>query len=43
LIEALPADDPFLALAPEQRRQRTLAAVKHLLLRESQCKFRIAF
>jgi class 3 adenylate cyclase/tetratricopeptide (TPR) repeat protein len=36
LIEALPADDPFLALAPEQRRQRTLVAVKSLLLRESQ-------
>ena len=36
LIEALPADDPFLVLAPEQRRQRTLAAVKRLLLRESQ-------
>jgi len=36
LIEALSADDPFLALAPEQRRQRTLAAVKRLLLRESQ-------
>jgi class 3 adenylate cyclase/tetratricopeptide (TPR) repeat protein len=36
LIEALPPDDPFLALAPEQRRQRTLAAVKRLLLRESQ-------
>jgi class 3 adenylate cyclase len=36
LIEALLPDDPFLALAPEQRRQRTLAAVKRLLLRESQ-------
>jgi predicted ATPase len=36
LIEALPPDDPFLALAPEQRRQRTLAAVKRLFLRESQ-------
>jgi len=36
LIEALPPDDPFLALAPEQRRQRTLTAVKRLLLRESQ-------
>jgi class 3 adenylate cyclase/tetratricopeptide (TPR) repeat protein len=35
LIEALTPDDPFLALAPEQRRQRTLAAVKRLLLRES--------
>jgi class 3 adenylate cyclase len=36
LLEALPADDAFLALAPEQRRQRTLAAVKRLILRESQ-------
>jgi class 3 adenylate cyclase/tetratricopeptide (TPR) repeat protein len=36
LIEALPPDDPFLRLAPEQRRQRTLAAVKRLFLRESQ-------
>src|SRR5262249_18449460 len=33
LIEALPADDRFLALAPEQRRQRTLAAVQRLFLR----------
>lgn len=36
LLEALPAGDAFLALAPEQRRQRTLAAVKRLILRESQ-------
>src|SRR5262249_18219370 len=36
LIEALPTDDPFLALAPDQRRQRTLAATKRLLLRECQ-------
>jgi predicted ATPase/class 3 adenylate cyclase len=36
LIEALPPDDPFLALAPAQRRQHTLAAVKRLFLRESQ-------
>src|SRR5206468_12588100 len=36
LIEALPADDPLLALAPGQRRQRTLATVKRLFLRESQ-------
>jgi predicted ATPase len=36
LIEALPPDDPFLAHAPAQRRQRTLAAVKRLFLRESQ-------
>jgi class 3 adenylate cyclase/tetratricopeptide (TPR) repeat protein len=36
LIEALAPDDPFLTLAPQQRRQRTLAAVKRLLLRESQ-------
>jgi class 3 adenylate cyclase len=37
LIEALPADDPFLVLAPEQRRQRTLAAVKRLLLWKVSC------
>jgi predicted ATPase len=36
LIEALPPDDPFLARAPEQRRQHTFAAVKRLFLRESQ-------
>jgi class 3 adenylate cyclase len=36
LFEALPADSPFLALAPLQRRRRTLEALKHILLRESQ-------
>jgi class 3 adenylate cyclase/tetratricopeptide (TPR) repeat protein len=36
LLEALPADSPFLALDPPQRRQRTLAALKRVLLRESQ-------
>jgi hypothetical protein len=32
----LPADSPFLRLDPTQRRQRTLTALKHVLLRESQ-------
>ena len=36
LLDALPADSPFLALDPPQRRQRTLAALKRVLLRESQ-------
>ncbi|MBI4589814.1 MAG: tetratricopeptide repeat protein [Candidatus Rokubacteria bacterium] len=36
LIEALPEDSPFRDLDPPQRRQRTLDAVKRLLLRESQ-------
>jgi class 3 adenylate cyclase/tetratricopeptide (TPR) repeat protein len=36
LFEALPADHPFLALDPLQRRRRTLEALKRLLLRESQ-------
>jgi tetratricopeptide (TPR) repeat protein len=36
LLEALPADSPFLTLDPPQRRQRTLAALKRVLLRESQ-------
>src|SRR5262249_55109276 len=36
LLEALPADSPFLRLDPPQRRQRTLDALKRLLLRESQ-------
>jgi predicted ATPase len=35
LLEALPADSPFLTLDPPQRRQRTLAALKRVLLRES--------
>jgi predicted ATPase len=36
LLDALPEDSPFLRLAPPQRRQRTLAALKRVLLRESQ-------
>jgi class 3 adenylate cyclase len=36
LLEALPADSPFLTLDPPQRRQRTLAALRSVLLRESQ-------
>ena len=36
LLEALPADSPFRSLDPPQRRQRTLEALKRLLLRESQ-------
>jgi predicted ATPase len=36
LLDALPADSPFLTLDPPQRRQRTLDGLKRLLLRESQ-------
>src|SRR5262249_41912694 len=36
LLEALPDDSPFLRLDPPQRRQRTLDALKRLVLRESQ-------
>jgi predicted ATPase len=36
LLDALPDDSPFLALDPSQRRQRTLEALRHVLLRESQ-------
>ena len=36
LLDALPADSPFARLDPPQRRQRTLDALKRLLLRESQ-------
>jgi predicted ATPase len=36
LLDALPEDNPFLTLDPPQRRQRTLDALKRLLLRESQ-------
>jgi tetratricopeptide (TPR) repeat protein len=36
LLDALPPDSPFLTLDPPQRRQRTLAALKRVLLRESQ-------
>jgi predicted ATPase/class 3 adenylate cyclase len=36
LLDALPEDSPFLTLDPPQRRQRTLDALKRLLLCESQ-------
>src|SRR5881296_2672022 len=36
LLEALPDDSPFRTLDPPQRRQRTLDALKRVLLRESQ-------
>src|SRR5499426_3678308 len=36
LLEALPDESPFRHLDPPQRRQRTLEALKRLLLRESQ-------
>jgi tetratricopeptide (TPR) repeat protein len=36
LLDALPDDSPFLTLDPPQRRQRTLAVLKRVLLRESQ-------
>src|SRR5262245_58422307 len=36
LLDALPGDDLLLALEPAHRRQRTLGAVKQVLLRESQ-------
>src|SRR5438552_3730946 len=36
LLDALPADSPFLTLDPPQRRQRTLNGLKRLLMRESQ-------
>jgi tetratricopeptide (TPR) repeat protein len=36
LLDALPADSPFLTLDPLQRRQRTLEGLKRVLLRESQ-------
>src|SRR4029077_20370581 len=36
LLDALPEDSPFLTLDPPQRRQRTLAALKRLCVRESQ-------
>jgi len=38
LLEALPADSPFLSLDPLQRRRRTLEALKRILLRESQVR-----
>jgi class 3 adenylate cyclase/tetratricopeptide (TPR) repeat protein len=36
LLDALPSESPFLQLDPPQRRQRTLDALKRVLLRESQ-------
>jgi predicted ATPase len=36
LLDALPEDSPFFKLDPPQRRQRTLDALKRVLLRESQ-------
>src|SRR5205814_605224 len=36
LLDVAPNDSPFLKLDPTQRRQRTLTALKRLLLRESQ-------
>jgi class 3 adenylate cyclase/tetratricopeptide (TPR) repeat protein len=36
LLDSLPDDHPFLQLEPPQRRQRTLDALKRVLLRESQ-------
>jgi len=36
LLDTLPDDSPFLPLDPPQRRQRTLDALKRILLRESQ-------
>jgi predicted ATPase len=36
LLDALREDNPFLQLDPPQRRQRTLDALKRVLLRESQ-------
>src|SRR5262249_18362571 len=36
LLEVLPEDSPFRSLDPPQRRQRTLQALKRILLRESQ-------
>jgi predicted ATPase/class 3 adenylate cyclase len=36
LLEALPEESPFQAIDPSQRRQRTLDALKRLVLRESQ-------
>src|SRR5262245_14990704 len=35
LLDALPADSPFLTLDPPQRRRRTLDGLKRVLLRES--------
>jgi class 3 adenylate cyclase len=36
LLDALPEDSAYLTLAPSEKRRRTLAAVKRVMLRESQ-------
>ena len=38
LLDALPQDSPFQQLDPSQRRQRTLEALKRVVLRESQAQ-----
>jgi class 3 adenylate cyclase len=38
LLDALPEDNPFQQLDPPQRRQRTLEALKRVLVRESQAQ-----
>ena len=38
LLDALPTESPFLTLDPPQRRQRTLEALKRVLLRESRAQ-----
>jgi len=38
LLDALPEESPLLGLAPAERRRRTLAAIKKVLLRESQAR-----
>jgi class 3 adenylate cyclase len=38
LLDALPSNSPFLQLDPPQRRQRSLEALKRVLLRESQAQ-----
>jgi predicted ATPase len=38
LLDVLPTDSPFARLDPPQRRQRTLEALKRVLLRESQAQ-----
>jgi tetratricopeptide (TPR) repeat protein len=38
LLDAVPEDSPFLTLDPPQRRQRTLDALKQVILRESQAQ-----
>jgi class 3 adenylate cyclase/tetratricopeptide (TPR) repeat protein len=38
LLDAVPADNSFLALDPSERRRRTLVAIKRVLFRESQVR-----